>query len=489
MKTIEMILLDLNKNNVNESAEAIQKQIDFFAGTRIEVDCISLMPVRDLLKGPKYADNILRSNGYILSIAQFKEDSEKFIKLAEKDPILHNSKLKRLYRAYQVLLENYINRNIHNKVVLDEMKGIFSQTLLDDYFSDKKMPKALSERIATMTEIEVEQLNGNWFKNNLVGESKKEFTNLLSSQLLCDWRAKNLDSGIMNQLEKEKDKINSIEALLTHFREKKLPTEIQDRIKAAVIAHIETNKTRINPGTELSDRIIAIRNARVDNAINSVLSEIIFEWQNTQSSDAVSKQLGVFVTEVIATMKKDLESGLTHQFDQLTTQIFLGKLQGNEYQPDLAKTTQKYAFTVAKQLLLPVTGGTDNLSKCKEVIYGQVMSELHKQWMNGGRLSGDESNFIKERTFASLNEIGDKIQENVWPNKNKQKMEALLQDNNALRTGVNELKTEVNELKILLQQLVADRSLIAANTVPTTTGAQETNVTTTFSANSLAFFK
>ncbi len=470
MKILEQILLELDAQNLAKAINDINNQLDYYTKYKMEVEGVSLIPVRDLLD-PKFTDDVLRKNGYILTIAQFKEDCAKFLELAAKNPILYNSRLKRLHRSYHVLIENYTKGNVHNKAVTAEITKHFAETILASYcngvIDGKKMPTELSSQIAQTVEEEIGNLNINWYANKLAVDTKKEFTDAISVQLLNDWQKKLLEPAICKQLDEEKTSINSIEALQSHFRERKLPNATQDTIKAAVIEEIKKDieAGKLTQSNALGAQYNSIRNSILENSHFNVVTYLINNWKNKQVTPDVSHQLEKYISDVIGRMKQNLESSLTQQFEQLATQVFLDKLLSGQYSKDLAETLQKYSLAFAKKILLSLNSDDlKNPSKCKDTVYSQVMNQLHKNWLNG-KLSSSVNEFIKESVFAFLNEFDDKIQEQVWPNKNKQFVEKLIREN-------AEIRNELAGIKKLLAQLVPQnqenaKTAAATNYLPT----------------------
>lgn len=456
MKVIEKLLFEMNSQNMAESLDKIQAQIKYFAKNKMDVEGISLMTIRDQLD-ITLTDKILRDNGYILTIAQFKEDSEKFIRLADNDPISFNSRLKRLHNSYLLLRENYSKGTVKNKAVIDEMTKRFSEIILSSYCGNddaKKMPEELWAKIGKMIENEIEQLNDNWLKDKLSLETKKEFNDLLSTRLLQDWQNTLLDANVITILQGEKDSINSVAALLVHFRNNKLPEDTQGNILTAVIEELnnEISGGKLTASSALGSEINVITNNSLRKDPYFIVSRLVSNWQNTQTSTEVTKQLEKHISCVIGKMKENLQPRLTQQFEQMATQIFTEKLRAGEYnnKQELLDVIKKHTLSIAKQLLLSSEPEVSSVSKCKEAIYKDVMHQLQDEWTSN-RLSENENLFIQENVFSFLDDIDNKIRSTVWLTNTKHTVEKVSKEN-------GELRKEVNELKRLMTQLLARTS-------------------------------
>jgi len=448
MRTIEQILLDLNPKNLPEKMKDINKQLEYYTTHTMEANGISLIPVLDLLD-ERYTDHTLRANGYILTVAQLKEDAKKFLDLAEKDPILYNSVLKRLHRSIKVLEQNYVIGNIKNTSVIQEVKKHFLDTLQFSYITkNSQMPQQLRQLIDQKIEEQASQLNLNWYKNNLDPNINTELSELLIKKLLEDSKKNGLNSDIKNKLTLEKNAINSVDALINCFRRKELPSNIQENILTNLINIIKTeiSAEKITTNDDLGATINAYQTLKGQ---HDAISKIIINWQNNQTIPAVSVKLEKYLGKVIGDMKQLLDSNLTEQFEHLAVKAFVDKLQQNQYQENLNSIMSKYSLTVIKELL---PSNLENLPKCREAIYADVMDQLHQQWIQGGL--PETRNFIQKTVFAFLYEIDDKIQEKVWPNKKKEGIEELIRDNTEMRSKITKLETMLEQQNKILEKVL-----------------------------------
>lgn len=465
MKVIEQILLELDMQNLAKTIHDIHGQLDYYSKHKVEVEAISLLPIRDLLD-PKYTDDVLRNNGYILTIAQFKEDAAKFLELAANDPILYNSRLKRLHRGFQVLQKNYVKGDIRNKVVIAEIKKQFTDSLVASYCqgaSDgEKMPGELSNRIAQTLQRVIEDINKEWLKNTLFADAKTELTDKLISHLYEDSQKDRLDPAISKQLQIEKNKINSVDALLSHFREKKLPEQVQNKLQSTIIGEItkEVEAEHITTTSELGSTIKTTSGTLLGQNLQfRAYQLLIANWQNKQISSGAANQLEAIIRGVIDKAKPELESTLKEQFDKLAARIFLEKLQQGEWPDSIMNVMQAYTSAITKQLFMHASD-SNNLQKCRELINKNAMLYLHGEWV-GGKLTAKENNFIKEIVFATLNEIDDKIQERVWPNNNKANGDQIMQKIEA------KFEAKFAQQNKLIEQLITQ---LQANNLGVTTG-------------------
>lgn len=449
MRTIEQILLDLNATNLTEQIKLINNQLEYYINHKMEANGISLIPVRDLLD-KQYTDKDLRANGYILTATQLKEDADKFIELAEKNPILYNSILKRLHRSIQVFEQNYVSGNMKNETVIKEVKKHFLDTLQSSY-SDKensKMPEKLRQLIDKKIEDKIGQHNANWYKNTLSDDINVEFSELLTKKLLEDFKKNTLTPDVKNKLLLEKNAINSVDALITCFRKKELPSDIQGNIKNNLIdmIKIEMEAGHITSNDPLGSIINTYRNQslRADREYDAI-SKVIINWQNKQTADDVSEGLEKYLRSVVNNMKQTLDSNLTQQFEELAVKVFIDKLQQSQYQENLNSIMSEYSLITLRQLNL------NNLPKCREAIYIDVMNQLHEQWIKGEL--PETKDFIQKTVFAFLHEVDDKIQEKVWPNKMKRGIEELVNDNAKLHSKVEKLETLLEQQTKLLSKL------------------------------------
>ncbi len=455
MKILEQILLDSNNHNNPKTIVDIHAQLDYYAKNNMQVEGISLMSIRDKLH-PTYTDEILRRNGYILTIADFKEDCQKFFELADKNPILYNSRLKRLHRSYQVLMESYTKGTVSNKAVAAEISKKLADTLLINYWqgSDeyKTMPTELRARIMSMFDVEVENLHKNWCTNKLGSDNKNELTDAVCSKLVDDCQNKRLPQIIYKQFEDEKSKINSVAALLSQFQERKLPQETQDIIKSATVEQIknEIDANKLVTSSALGDYYNNVYNSSIDKSHFKTASQIINNWQNKQVTTDVAIELEKHICDVLNRMKQNLENNLTQQFEQYAIQIMLEKMHTGYYKGEIVESLQKYSLAIAKQYLLSnKQAELDRLPKCKSTIYTELMTQLHMSWLSG-KLSQVENEFIKESVFAELHELDEKIQEKVWPNKNKRYVEQLIREN-------AEMRNKLSHVEKLLEQLISQK--------------------------------
>lgn len=456
MKVIEQILLQLNKSVSERNIKAIEDQIDYSIKYKMEVEGISLIPVRDAL-GEDYTDETLRRNGFILTIAQLKEDCEKFLKLAQEKPLSYNSHLKRLHRNFEVFEACYISGNVANAKVIAEMKEHFAKILQDSYCHgtepDKKMPKALAQLIVKRLEARIVSLNDAWYENKLAPEFSRLFSEILAKNMLEDWRKNRLNANIVQKLHEEKKAINSTTALTRCFQDSKLPHDIQVEIKKHLIGEItgEISARRISPLDDFGVAIKAKREFLIENDSFNVISAMIVDWQNNQINPNVGKQIECFLNKVIVNMKDRLDSSLTQQFEALAVNIFLEKLQQKRYENSF--NVEKYSLEVGQSLL----SGYNNDPQVKEFqqkIYLDVMLALHDDWISN-TLSGEINEFLKTIVFASLNELCDRIERAVWPSQYKNEMEQLKNTVQEQSKQMQRMTTELEKLTKILTDNVS----------------------------------
>ncbi len=467
MTGFERFLLEIaDSTNMAQDIKHIIGRIDTMLNS--EVEGLSLMTIRDHL--PKHSDDILREKGYILTIAQFKDACKHYLALDEKDFIRYNSVLKRLHRGYEAFVKSYEKGKIVNKTVSAEMQKHFTETMQSCYSngSERKMPTDLSNRIHKMTIDMIEKLNDAWFKNATPADINKEFTTLLEIELLNDWHRGNLGMVIEKQLQEEKKRINSVDALVTHFRENKLPAEVEDRIKQAIIARLyaDVDGLVINELSPLGSTISNLYNKRTKKDYTSTFSEIILNWQNNQLAPDASEQLRKCVESVIGGMKLELEKNLAQQFDQLAAHTFLEKLQKSLFPKNVIEVMHEYSLATAKSnLQLMSSGNDDGLSICKNTISSEVMTHLHDDWIKGG-VTVKEAEYIHTEVFADLKELDDKIKQRVYFNdamKNQQKdiADQQVQINN-LNTANTEMKAQIAALQEIVAKLIPNAQQSAA---------------------------
>ncbi|MBA3535589.1 MAG: hypothetical protein H0T84_03110 [Tatlockia sp.] len=456
MKILEQILLELDPKNLDASMKILQDQLDYYTNHNMETKGISLLPVRDLLS-KQCTDESLRKQGYILTIAQFKEDCAKFIKLADSDPILYNAYLKRLHRSYQVLLQNYVIGNIKNAGLVGEMKALFSDTLQSFYqgSNNKKMPEKLRNDIEEQLGSEVKQLYMSWHNNKpkkLRDDIQTEVTSLLAKQLLADWQNKGLHPSITKYLEMEKNTINSIEVLIEWFRKKQLlanQSKINSQVIEAIVSDIQAEKLTVYDELGLTINQITQLSLKKDNV--SVVSELILRWQNTQTTPQVSIKISEYVAKLITKMRQDLDSSLTEEFSQLAVYAFLDKFQQNYLEnEELGAAMKEYGLKTASLFLL-----ADSLPNCRETIYATVMEKLHNDWVSG-KFSVEISDFIKESVFSSLSQLDDEIQEKVWPNSTRHGIKQVISDNAELQKQVTGLTEMVKQLMSKMSNIMPE---------------------------------
>lgn len=447
MKGNERILQELDPNSPEKSLAALHAFISSNSKNKPEVEAISLMCVRDFID-PRHTDKELRDNGYVLTIAQFEEDCEKFLRLVNDDPISYNSRLKRLHHGYNALIQQYTKGQVRNKVVMEELSKRFAIELLSYYTNSnpeaRKLPDELRQKIASMFEIKVEKLNDEWIKKQLGGDTGKEFNEVLISQLLKEWQANTLDANISKQLVEEKNKINTVGALLAYFQNNKLPNGVQEAIKGAIIEELKqkVEALQITTTSALGSEIQAIKLGSLRNDNYFIMNKLIDVWQNQKTSGEVTRQFEDIAKLVIEKMKPDLETRLVQQFEQVATKIFLEKVQDGAYYKELHESVRAKTLAIVKQTILPMLNSDRDSSKCKEAVYKDVMGQLHDGWVKG-QLSERSADFLKDIVFASLKGLDKQLVDKVWSHNDRLELHALRKDMADMIAAVKELKAQI----------------------------------------------
>ncbi len=456
MTGLEQILLELDTLDLEVAIHEINDQIVYYSKHRHGVEGISLMSIRDHLIN--YSDDFLRGNGYILNIAQFKEDCEQYLKLAAKDPILYNKSLKRLHRGLVVLKRDYVNGKLRNKVVSDEMQKHFTEVMQSCYShgTERKIPDSLRVRIESLIAIHVAKLNESWFGNTLPPKLTYEFSHLLETYLLSDWRERKLSPSIMKLLDEEKSKINSIDAIIALFQERTLEGDAQDKIFSALNARLQVLilGKKITAKSNALGKLLISTKVKTTLGIlnpdeNEYIERVIRMWQSKIVNEEASMVLKEHIAEVIKEMKIDLDNALSQQFEKLSVQHFIRSL----YKADCSKVTQdemkQYALSMANTTLRFMRSSNPaELSLCSEFISNEVMNQLHGEWISN-TLSDVERNFISETVFASLNELDEKVQHYVWKHESVQSKQFA-----SMQREIAELKEMIVELVSQSQQSV-----------------------------------
>lgn len=447
MKGNERVLHEIDPNNPEKSLAALHAFISSNSKNKSEVEAVSLMCVRDFID-PRHTDKELRDNGYVLTVAQFEEDCEKFLRLVNDDPISYNSRLKRLHHGFNALIQQYTKGQVRNKVVIEELSKRFAIELLSYYNNSnpeaRKLPDELRQKIANMFEIKVEKLNEEWIKKQLGGETGKEFNEFLVAQLLKDWQSNALDSNISKQLVEEKNKINTVGALLAYFQDNKLPNGVQEAIKGAIIEELKqkVEALQITTTSALGSEIQAIKLSSLRNDNYFIMNKLIDVWQNQKTSGEVTRQFEDIAKLVIEKMKPDLETRLVQQFEQIATKIFLEKVQEGAYYKELHESVRGKTLAIAKQSLLPMLNSDRETSKCKEAVYKDVMGQLHDGWVKG-QLSERVADFLKDIVFSSLKGLDKQLTDKVWSNNDRVELHALRRDMAEMIAAMKELKGQI----------------------------------------------
>lgn len=430
MKPIEKLLLALDLQNMAKTVAAIQNQIDLSSAG--DAEGISLMLVRDSLN-TKYTDSVLREKGYILTIAQFQEDAEKFLSLAVKSPLLYDSQLKRLHRSYHVLISSYEKGTMKNKTVIAEIKNHFIKIMLACFCEGQnkgsKMPRELITWVNKQINVEIDNLNDGWYKNKLSVQVNKKFTDVLSFNLRRDWQGKTLDPIIFAKLQAERDKVQGKKVLLKLFKEKKLTVEAQDFIYERVISDVvdDIGADKINPYSKLG---LALNDVRLNGTLvghpAKIAAKLISNWQNNQIELEAGKAFEVYVENAAAMLEQNFES----LFSEIAIANFLENLSKGKYGDSFEKTMRSYTLPIAKEV--------SELEENKEIVYTNVMSSLHDQWISG-KLLANENRFIEINVFAGLEKLDSRILDQVWKAKTDSKVEELSKQVTQLLVMVREL--------------------------------------------------
>lgn len=445
MKVLQRILLDTNPKDAKRHIEAIQGQLDYYAKYRMEVEGISLISVLDLLD-KKYTEESLRQNGYILTVAHLKDDAETFLKKAQDNPILYNSHLKRLYRSILSFQDHYASGGVRNAIAIEEIKALFAKKILAAYTegdSHSKMPTSLGDRIGKQVKEELGRLNSAWYKKGLPQHTNDLFTRVFSKRLLADWQAGKLDRDVTDKLLENKQTINSIEALISCFRDKKLPETVQAKIRSALIKELDTEirGEKMTQYDALGALVKEKRNESLQNDMFSVLNTLISEWQTHQMGTEASKRMEVYLAKVMKEMKPELDNSLTKQFHELAVNAFLDKLQDGQYKNKLSM--EKYSEAVVEEELLSYDE-EDNIQAFRQKVYANVMDILHDQWVSG-KLTSDVAKYLRETVFNFLNATANDIKSQVWPNASKGKVQGL----------ESQLNTQAQMIATLMQKVEA----------------------------------
>lgn len=466
MRSFEELERVLDEKKLGVTVNCVNNHIETCAEDNADTQGISLMTIRDLLD-EKFTDEFLRAHGYVLTIAQFKEDVIKHLALKAEDPIKHNSALKRLHRAYVALKESYIHNKVFNFAVQNELKKHFRDVIMKAYThgnaNGRKIPEALNNRISQLMRLEVESLSAQFLVNTLPADSNNEFSQVIAAELLMDWRAGKLAPAIQAQLLAEKSEINSVKALSKHFQHNALPQEVHEMIMANLISEVSSaiDAGKILPNSPLGAAIRKTREDLLQNSNFSIISDIISKWLNSELALNVAEDLVKHVEKVICNLKPLLEANLTKEFDRISVRVFLSKLQERKFsQKEITEPMQKYALLISEKFLL-FTHGTESesLLKCKDNLASAAMHNLHESWLSG-KLLENEAAFLLDSTFEVLQDIDEKIQQKMWSNGTSQTVSQLLDENQALRREVMEIRETMAQKDEKLSQNTSELAVL-----------------------------
>lgn len=449
MKTLLETISGFDSSNAAEIAKLHNLIEHYTHANRCEVEGVSLITVRDLVK---YSDDKLRENGYAITLAQFREDCAKYLALAAKDPILYNSRLKRLHRSYTTFEDAFISGRIYNKAVLEEMQAHFAKTLKQCYshgdINDKKMPVELAQRIASLLDAEICSFNKMWSTNAISPELAREYIKSFQAQFVAKWRAGLLPQCISQCLDAEKRHLNSVERLLHCFRTNQLTPDINAQIVEKVVAEIrgDINAKRINQNNALGAAILALKNNLLNPENFEILSELIVQWQKNDLSPEARLIFEQRVSLVIEKMKPNLEIDLSSQFDNLAADNFLRNVQlGASYSKEVLEATVGCVLSLTKPALLVSSDHQANELPCKKLIDNEVMKKLCALLISKD-LTEQEFGFIKEVVFAELRAIDTNLVRQVWVGHSSDVMRQCCEENVMLKSELARLAEQVNQL-------------------------------------------
>ena len=453
MKPIENILRNANEENLARSLPIIQAQIDYFRVHHVGVNGISLITVLDLLD-VKYNREVLRKEGYTLTLEDFQNDAQKFLRLSQDNPIIYNAQLKRLFRSYAVFKDKYVKGLVFNQSVTKEMTQKFTDALLASYLELNNavlgMPKSLSDRVLKSLETEAAKFSEGWLAGKFDSEAAREFSSVLSDRLLKLSEHDGLPVSIAKQLAAEKKQINDVNALQNYFHDKNLPDGAMVKIFSQIIGDItaDMHSGKLTVNSALGALIAKRRDGTFQAGEYNFISPILKDWQNNKVSADVAAELEKYIANVIETLREDLIESLEDKFSQMAVRNFLERLRKNSFDATVNDEMKKFTAEVARDVLV-VQGPTqrDDVKECVKLINLQALTVLHDDWIQG-RFTNEENTFVSAKVFESLDEIAHKIQMNIWVNQASS-------DNANLQLEIAKLKREKSDLTTRFEQLTA----------------------------------
>ncbi len=389
MRSLEQALL---KKDVVQ----VEKAIAYAVPENIDINGICLMNVKDSLTFKNFSAVVLREQGFILTLGEWKKAVAQALESVHED-MNQRRILKRLHSGMRNVLVQWKEGTLSNAVLLQTLNQQSDAVLLN-LWQTGQLPAAIQLIINTQLDNKINSVASQWFNGE--GVSSHHLTHLdkvVKSALLAQWEdTAPLDITLLKPLEH-----NIRIALMEAFKKNNglspvVMTNLEKQVRDNLLDFMLTrNASKDYPATHLSVRIkteeIVDGRMPILADYKQAVEEVLKAWHNDSLSDTAMKELTPFVNTLL--MNLPISREIQYDLRGVAVDKLIQQLRAADYVLEdtvvFSDSGSKEAFsallaygeTCIKQALNQEVN--HDVSSLKQSLVERVLSELRTDWLQG----------------------------------------------------------------------------------------------------------